>query len=119
MKKQFFYHNINSVFGTRIHVIFGKRNFRKYIENFGLHVKLNFESSDVKGKAGRFKINGNYQYAIAFHECYPNLEVIVHECTHIVDRLRKRYKIKDSEFNAYLMQYLFKQIIDLRHEINT
>ena len=109
MKKKF-YKKISAVFGIEVHVIFGEKRFQKYLKEFKLGDEKQFKNAANKGKAGVFRIDNKLQYVIAFHDRKPQSHVIVHEIVHIVDRIRKRYHIDDTEFNAYLTQHLYRQL---------
>jgi len=114
--KRYFYHSIDAVFSKTVHIIFGQKNFTRYRNFFDISDTFDFEDNSVRAKAGKFHYRDEIQYAIAFQDQFPADYIITHELMHIVDNIRKRYSIDDSEFNAYLIQYLFQQVSALKKQ---
>lgn len=85
------------VFGRVFFFYFGKEEYKQFLK-------------DTKTKKGKHKIDGCCVDDHVWIRDSSNLSTLVHEFHHTVTFTTKKLGIKDEETQAYLQEYLLKQV---------
>jgi hypothetical protein len=94
-----------------LNIFHERKKFNKFTKKYG------FNCEDIHGKANGYAIHLktdkiDTQYAIFLDSTNYHYTTAIHESVHIVDFICDYLDINDSEFRAYLVDYISRKCID-------
>ena len=100
---------------TTVVFISGRKKYNRYCKK---NLKLNLEQYEMTLDAITLEVVQNNEHRVVLaikkmlnHSVYEKKALIVHEITHVVNFIMKHFNLVCEEFQAYLTQFLYQEII--------